>query len=243
VRLRNRCALVVDAGRDLGRAVATAFAAEGAQVALGEREEGEAAEIVEAIDRNGGRAFAVALDPLDPASCEAAVQTVLDQFGSVDVLCNVALHSPSEKKRLHDTFEAEWDEIFAETVTAVALPTRAALKVMKTKKGGSIIVIGSSAALVGVPGVAAFSGCAGVLTNWTRNLALDGSRNGIRANLLCLGSTWDPIVPSLAEEHAANRVSAEELAPTIVFLASDDSRHVTGQVIAADDGMTAWRVG
>jgi len=249
-RLDGKAVLVVDGASGLGRAAAVALAREGARVAVGERERGAAGEAVRAIEAAGGAAHAVALDPTDDASCARAVKDVVDRLGRIDALCNRAPEPPA-RKLLHETSVDEWDATFAESVTAQALPTRAALRAMRGR-GGSLILIASSAALVGVPKLSAYSGCTGSLVNLARVLAVDGAPDGIRSNCVCLGTLEELIGPAPTEDHAAARAPisraadrpippSEEIAPLLVFLASDESRHVTGQIIAADDGLSAWR--
>ncbi len=231
-RFERKAALVLDDTRGLGRATAEAFAREGARVALGARA---------STSGQTGAIMRITLDPRDEASCEAAVREVVAAFGGLDVLCTAYPSAPSARKLLHELSEGEWDETFADTVTAAALPVRSALRVMKPRGRGAIVVLGSSAALVGVPLLSAYSAGTGVLTNWVRNVAQDGAGFGIRVNLVATGHTWDPLVPSLAEVAPGGSVGPAELAPVVTFLASDESRHITGQVVPADDALTAWR--
>jgi NAD(P)-dependent dehydrogenase (short-subunit alcohol dehydrogenase family) len=229
-RLDRKAILLIDDQHGLARAAAAAFAREGARVALAVR--GDSQEVA------GVRL--VKLDPRDAASCEAGIHTAAEALDGLDVLCTAYPTVPAQSRLLHELNGVDWDETFAETVTAVVLPTRFALRVMKARGGGAIIALGSSAGLVGVPLVSAYSAGNGLLTNWTRNIAMEGEPQGIRANLVCLGHTWDPLVPSLAEVDG-RRVFPEEITPILTFLASDESRHLTGQVLPADDGLSAWR--
>jgi NAD(P)-dependent dehydrogenase (short-subunit alcohol dehydrogenase family) len=237
-RLDDNVALVVDGDSDIGRAAALAFAAAGAQVGIGSRHAGTGRDVATLINERGQPAHNVLLDPLDPESCDHAIAQMVERYGRLDVLCNTSMQAPERRVPLHELSEAEWDVTFAAGVTAVALPTRFALRVMKRQQSGVIIVIGSSAALVGVPGLAAFSGMTGVLTNWMRSIALDGTSYGIRTNLLSLGGDWAPVPPNLPPPPGA-----DDIASLLVFLASDASRSINGQVIGADGGVTAWRVG
>lgn len=237
-RLEGRRILVVDADRRLGRAAAEAFVREGAHVATAARTPGAGQDAADSL----GAALAVALDPLDPESCERAVQTVVESLGGLDVLCSSASEPPRERRLLHETSEQAWDLMFAECVTATALPARSALRAMREGGGGVLILISSSAALVGVPNLSAYAAAKGALLNFTRGLAYDGASANVRANCLCLGQNYEPLLPDAA--HAAGwgcETRPEEMAPVLVFLASDESRHVTGQIMAADAGMTAWR--
>ena len=90
-----------------------------------------------------------------------------------------------------------------------------------------------------MPYLSAFSAASAGLLNFTRNLALEAQRSGhaIRANMLCLGSTWDSLLP----EHPEDPPDAGEIAPLLVFLASAESRHINGAILPIDDGLTAWR--
>jgi len=132
----------------------------------------------------------------------------------LDVLCTRVVSPPRQRRPLHEISEQEWDETTRHVVTAAALPTWHAQRAMKQRGGGSIVLVSSSAALVGVPGLASFSAATGALINVTRSTALDAFRAGIpvRVNCLALGNNWD------------HPVAAEEIAPAVVFLASDESR-------------------
>lgn len=235
-RLDDRRILVVDAAAPIGRAACAALAAEGARVMVGDPDAEAARSIAQELGHGAG---SVALDPLDATSCEQALLTTVDAFGALDVLCNRAPHAPAARKLLHELSEAEWRGALDDGLQAVALPTRFALRAMHAQGAGAIIVIGSSAGLVGVPRLAGFSAASAGLVNFTRNVALEARRAGhaIRANMLCLGSTSEPLVPGQAE----TVFDPTAIAPVLVFLASPDSAHLNASVLAADDGLSAWR--
>jgi NAD(P)-dependent dehydrogenase (short-subunit alcohol dehydrogenase family) len=237
-RLDGVSVLVVDATARLGHAASAAFAAEGARVMVAGADPGQAENLAHHI---GHGARSVGLDPLDPASCEQAVEAACRAFGSLDVLCNraPAPAPPPARKLLHELSPADWRAALDEGLTAVVLPTRYALRRMLDQRAGTILVVGSGAGLVGVPGLSGFSAGSAGLLNFTRNIALDAKRSGsaVRANMMCLGSAWDALLPSDSDSPPA----ASELAPTLVFLASAESQHLNGAVVAVDDGLTAWR--
>jgi NAD(P)-dependent dehydrogenase (short-subunit alcohol dehydrogenase family) len=241
-RLDGLAVLVVDAASRLGSAACAAFAQEGARVMVADADSAAASQIA---SRLGAGAASVVLDPLDPVSCEHAVDATRRELGRLDVLCNRAAAPPpiAERKLLHELTVSEWCSAIDAGLNAVALPTRSALRIMSEIGSGSILVVGSSAGLVGVPRLSAFSAAAGGLLNFTRNLALEAQRAGhaIRANMVCLGSTWDGLVPSQAERDSATVADADAIARVLVFLASSDSRHLNGAIVTADDGLTAWR--
>jgi meso-butanediol dehydrogenase / (S,S)-butanediol dehydrogenase / diacetyl reductase len=237
-RLDGLTVLVVDASARFGRAACLSFAAEGARVMAADPVAETARGLAQEIGHHAGW---VRLDPVDPTSCEQAVETTRSEFGTLDVLCNRAPSPPppANRKRLHELSRAEWQAGIDEGLTSVALPTRFALRCMVGQSSGAILVIGSGAGLVGVPYLSAFSASSAGLLNFTRNLALDAQRSGhaIRANMVCLGSAWDALLPERDEAPPA----ASEIAPLLVFLASAESRHVNGAIVPIDDGLTAWR--
>jgi NAD(P)-dependent dehydrogenase (short-subunit alcohol dehydrogenase family) len=230
-RLDEISVLVVDAGSRLGEAASTRFSQEGARVMVADADPEAARDIAQ---RLGPAAVPVQLDPLDPESCEEATWLAHRTFGALDVLCNRAAPAPSARKRLHELSEAEWRSTLDAGLNAVALPTRYALRVMSERGAGNVIVIGSAAGLVGVPALSAFAAATGGLLNFTRNVAFEARRSdrAIRANMLCLGNTWDD---------AGAALDLAAVGDALVFLASAESRLLNGAVVSADGGLTAWR--
>ncbi|MBV9357167.1 MAG: SDR family oxidoreductase [Chloroflexi bacterium] len=235
--LNGKTCLVVDGSSLLGSAVAIALASAGARVAVAGEDPAAIATTVGAIQRGGNSAIQVPLDPLDPAKADAAVATVVERFGRLDVWCGPAAAPPAARTSLHLMPEAEWDATVDACITRAIVPAASALRTMKGQQHGSMIFIISVAAMVGLPLLTAFSGAEGVLVNLVRGLAREGAGAGIRVNAVCLGHGMD----DLRVDGTPIGLSPEEIAPVIAFLASDESRHITGQLLAADDGLTAWR--
>jgi NAD(P)-dependent dehydrogenase (short-subunit alcohol dehydrogenase family) len=227
-RLAGKAALVVGGGSRFGQAVAAVLGREGAQVAVGCSDEASGCAAVALIAAAGGRAQHVLLDPTDAASCAAAVERTLAAFGRLDVLVTRVVLPPRERKPLHEITVEEWLDTVTHAVDAAALPVWHAQQAMAARGGGSIVVVSSSAALVGVPGTAALSAAGGALVNFARGVALGAWRQRVPVRVNCLALGLPPAPP-------------EEVAPLVVFLASDDSKRVNGQVIPVDDGLTAWR--
>lgn len=219
-RLRGKVVLVTRDMSGLADAVAEAFAAEGAAVELG----------------GGG---SLPLDPTDEASCRDALAAVEARYGRLDALCNLATAAPALRP-LHEVDEGEWDAAVRDTVRSTLLVSRFALPLLR-RGGGAIVNVSHAAALVGVPGTGLLAATTGALLNMTRAMAASSRADRVRVNCVCVGSSYVPVVPSELEQHRAQRISPAELAGLFVFLASDAAAHVNGQVIPADDGMTAWR--
>jgi NAD(P)-dependent dehydrogenase (short-subunit alcohol dehydrogenase family) len=183
------------------------------------------------------------MDPTSLRSCEQAVSRIVEQYGRLDVVCNLAGEFPVTGP-LHEVEGAAFDRAVASNITSVLLVSRCAVPAIRESDGGgSIINLSHAAALNGVPGTSLLAATKGALLNMTRDMAIQGQREGFRVNCVCVGSTFAPVVPSLVEEHRQYPTPPEELVGTFVYLASDDSVHVNGHILMADDGMHAWRSG
>lgn len=226
-RLEGKVALVVGGGSRFGQAVAAELGREGAAVAVGCGDEASGCTAVALVEAAGGQARHVILDPTDAGSCEAAIAAAVAAYGRLDVLVTRIASPPRERKPLHELTEAEWADATKHVVTAAVLPVWHAQRAM-LERSGSIVIVGSIAGLVGLTGMSQFAATTGALVNFTRSTGVDGVRRGgaVRVNYLALGVPPPP---------------PDEVAPVVLFLASDESRHVNGQIIPVDGGLTAWR--
>jgi NAD(P)-dependent dehydrogenase (short-subunit alcohol dehydrogenase family) len=242
-RLTGKVALITLDDCGLGAAVAVAFGREGAAVAVADTDTGRLGAVAQALQATGAKCLPLILDPTRPESCERGVAQVMETWGRLDVLCNLAGDFPLTGP-LHEIEEDAYERAVAANVRSVLLVSRYAVPAMRASDGpGAIVNLSHSAALNGVPGTSLLAATKGALLNMTRAMAIQGQREGFRVNCVCVGSTCVPVVPSLMEEHRARPVPPAELAGTFVYLACDDSAHVNGQILAADDGMHAWRLG
>lgn len=214
-RLEDRVALVVGGGGRFGQTIALALAREGATVAVGCGDEASGCAATALIAAEGGRATHVLLDPTDEASCAAAVETVLAAHGRIDLLVTRVVSAPRERKPLEDLGEADWAETARHVVRAAALPLGRVLRTMKAQGSGSVVVIGSTAGLRAIPGMPTLSTAAAALVGLTRVAAAEAGV-GVRVNCLA-------VAPGTA---------ADEVAPVVVFLASDDARLLHGEVVS-----------
>jgi len=239
-RLTEKVALITADDQGLAAAVAVAFGREGATVAIMDTGREQLEPITRAVQETGAECLPIVMDPVSPQSCEQGVAQVVEKFGRLDVLRNLAGEFPLTGQ-LHEIEEVRFGDSVAANVKSVLLVSRFAVPAMRKSGGGSIINLSHTAALNGVPGTGLLAATKGALLNMTRDMALQGQREGFRVNCVCVGGTFVPVVPSLMSEHKQNRVSPEELAPTFVYLACDDSCHMNGHILVVDDGMHAWR--
>ncbi|MBK9145904.1 MAG: SDR family oxidoreductase [Candidatus Melainabacteria bacterium] len=251
--LRDRVAVVTGAGSGIGRATAIAFGQCGAAVIAVDIDPGGLYETARAIDS----CASVEADIADPET-GARVLAAARELGPITDLFNNAgaeLVAP-----LHETSDSDWDRIMAVNLKGTFMLTRACLQAMLDTGYGSIIINASDAGMRGIRLSAAYSTSKAALVHFTRSIALDYGRFGIRANCICPGCIATPLCERFNKEVGARRgisgkealdefVMAnipmervgqpEEVASVVVFLASDQARYVSGAVIPIDGGLTA----
>jgi NAD(P)-dependent dehydrogenase (short-subunit alcohol dehydrogenase family) len=248
-RLDGQRALVTGGDSGIGRAVAIAFAREGADVAISclPEEEEDAAETVRWIEQAGQRALVLPGDLTEPAACREVVSRTVAEFGGLDLLVNnLAAHW--EKERLEDISDEQLERTFRTNVLSIFHVTREALKHLG--KGSAIINTGSVVALRGSPSLLDYSASKGAVHVFTKSLSAQVAERGIRVNCVAPGPVWTPLIPSTRDEDAVEEFGADtawerpaqpaELAPAFVFFASADSRFCTGEILAVS-GQTATR--
>ncbi|MFC8344860.1 SDR family NAD(P)-dependent oxidoreductase [Streptomyces sp. NPDC057280] len=251
-RFHDRTALVTGAGSGIGRAIALALAAEGAQVVVAGRRHEPLAETVRLIEEAGGKALAVTADVTDAAEVQALVDAVVDRFGSLDVAVNNAGVFRGGQP-LADLAEADWHEQLAINLTGVFLALRAEVRQMRTQpSGGAIVNIASTfGAHTRHPGAAAYAATKAAVSVLTRGAALDHIRDGVRINAVSPGAVETPMslrrgeteaqrTERAAETLPLGRISTtDEIAAAVLYLASDDASSVVGTDLVVDSGATA----
>jgi 3-oxoacyl-[acyl-carrier protein] reductase len=251
MRLQGKTALVTGASRNIGRAIALAFAAEGANLVVNTRVNRDELEAVAAECRKAGvRVVAALADIADVDAVEAMVRRGLAEFGGIDVLvCNAAIRP---HKALADTALEEWHRVIAVNLHSAFYLTRAVVPWMKERRRGSIIAIGGQSALTGRPNTAAVTAAKTGLLGLIRALAAELGPFGIRANMVVPGfidterryAEWYPefrqAPPGAPEQLKAIPLGRlgrpEDIADACVFLASDASAYVTGDTIRVMGG-------
>ena len=247
-RLKDRVALITGGDSGIGRAVAIAFAREGADVAisyLGGPEETDAKETEELITGAGRRALRLQGDIQDGAFCAELVERTHRDLGGLDVLVNNAAWQDSGDSLAEITAE-EWQRIFRTNIEAMFHLSKAAVPLMR--EGGAIINTASIQAYAPSPELLPYATTKGAIVTFTKALAKDPAvlERGLRVNAVAPGPVWTPLIPStMPPEKAANfgkdsplgrPAQPAELAPLYVFLASAESSYVTGEVIGVTGG-------
>lgn len=226
------------------------FAAEGARVGVLDLSIEAAQVVADEIEAAGGQAIALGADISQEAAVEAAVSSLRERFGPVNVLVNNAAVMPAG--RLHETAVADFDRCLAVNLRGTYMMCRAVLPDMIERRDGSIIHMASVTAILGLPGLAVYSATKGALVALARAMSTDYARLGIRVNSISPGTIDSPMLHNFIagqsdpdyyrrafdDMHPIGRVGTiEEVANVFVFLASDESSFVTGSNYEVDGGL------
>src|SRR5215213_2197487 len=243
-RLTGRAAIITGADSGIGRAVAIAFAREGADVLISYLSEDEdAAETARWVDEAGRRAITVAGDIGEEAHARSLVDRAVGELGRLDVFVNNAAY-----QQTHDSVtehpSAEIERIFRTNILSMFWLCQAAVPHMKP--GSAIVNTTSIQAYQPAPMLLPYSTTKGAIVTFTKGLAQELTPKGIRVNAVAPGPVWTPLIPmSMPEDQvegfgsdtpAGRAAQPAELAPPYVFLASDESRYVSGEILAVTGG-------
>jgi 3-oxoacyl-[acyl-carrier protein] reductase len=242
-RLEGKTAIITGGNTGIGRAVALAYADEGADVAVAWiAREPEATSLVEAIERRGRQALAVRTDVTVESDVRAMVARVHEAFGRIDVLVNNA--GIQRPQAITEMAVEDWDRMMAVHLRGAFLCCREVAPVMIAQRSGRIIVLTSQLAYLGRPRYTAYSAAKGGLLTFTRALAQELAPHGILVNSVSPGlidTGFDPLPEDAKRAHAASLPlkrlgTPEDLTGAFVFLASDDSRYFCGQTLHPNGG-------
>ena len=244
-RMKDKIAVITGSGKGLGEAMALLFSREGAKIVVFDIDERAGRETVAQIREQSGEAIFVQGDVSKSDDAVRLIGRAVDAYDRVDVLVNNAgIHVD---KTVADTTEAEWDEILGVNLKGYFLCSKAAIPQMRRQGGGNIICISSISGLIGQLNQAAYNASKHGIIGLVRCMAYDHAQENIRANAICPGVMNTPLVASVPEEHIAPYRKANllerfaepiEVANAALFLASDESSHVTGSAMVVDGGYT-----
>jgi len=246
-RLKDKVALITGADSGIGRATAALFAREGADIAIVYLCEHDDAEFTrEIVEKEGRKAIAIAGDIGDKAFCERAVRQTVDQLGKLDILVNNAGEQHPDKD-IRDISEQQLRRTFQTNVFGMFFMTQAAEPHLK--EGSAIVNCTSETMYAGSADLLDYSATKGAITAFTRSLAKNLVKKGIRVNGVAPGPIWTPLnpfggqppedVPEFGKDTPMGRPGQpNEVAPSFLFVACEDSSYMTGQVLHPDGGDT-----
>ena len=243
-KLRGKVALITGGDSGIGRAVAIMFAREGADIVIVYlNEHGDAKETVQLVEKEGRRCVAVAGDVGREDFCREAVDRTVRELGRLDVLVNNAAEQHPQDS-IEKISADQLERTFRTNIFSFFYMTKAAMPHLK--KGSTIINTASVTAYKGNPTLLDYSSTKGAIVAFTRSLSLGLAKKGIRVNGVAPGPIWTPLIPSTFPPDKVESFGAdvplgrvgqpEEVAPSYVFLASDDSSYMTGQVLHPNGG-------
>jgi NAD(P)-dependent dehydrogenase (short-subunit alcohol dehydrogenase family) len=243
-RLKGRKALITGGDSGIGRAVAIAFAREGADVAISYLDEdADAQETAKLIEATGQKVVLIPGDITVAAHCETIIKTTVDALGGLDILINNAAYQMSYSDITHIT-EQEFDKTFRTNIYAPFFLTKAALPHLKP--GSSIINTASIQSYDPSAELLPYAATKGAIANFTKSLSKSLIEKGIRVNAVAPGPIWTPLIPSTFPAEKVSKFGTQaplgrpgqpaELAPVYVFLASNDASYVTGAIYEVTGG-------
>lgn len=249
--LEGKVAIITGGGSGIGRATAKMFAARGAKVAITGRTESKLAGVVAEIEALGSQGLAIGMDVTSEDSIAAGIARTVDTFGKLDILHSNAAQTGAmfEDAAITDMTVEFWNKAFATNLTGSMLAAKHAIPHMQKQGGGSIIFTGSGKGLAGDLDYPAYGTTKAGLLGLSRYVATQYGKQNIRANVIVVGlvmtealdENLPPEAQALMKEH--NLVpflgSPDDIAEVAAFLASDQSRYITGASIVADGGFTA----
>jgi 3-oxoacyl-[acyl-carrier protein] reductase len=243
--LDGKVAIITGSASGIGRAQATIFAREGAQVVLADVNLDGINRLARELSLNGENALAVEVNVLSQGDITNLVDNTINKFGKIDILCNTA-GAFDDMAPLLETSEELWDKITNINAKGLYLVTKTVLPHMINQGKGSIINIASDAGLTGGGGGAAYTSSKHAVIGFTRQLAADYKNKGIRSNSICPGLIETPMTKELINNpefresitKASGRLGQpEDIAKATLFLASDDADYINGVELPVDGGL------
>ena len=246
MRLKDKIAVVTGASRGVGRAIALAYAREGANMVVNyASNEAAADQVVREIEALGRKAVKIQGDVARKEEASAVIQGAKDHFGRLDILVNNA--GFSKPAMLLKMTEEQWDQVVDLHLKGAFLCTQAAAQLMKEQKSGKMINVTSVAGLVGTVGQINYSAAKGGLLSFTKSAARELARYNICVNVISLGIVATDMTEKIRSDEKLKEIylrrillerfaEPDDITPAFVFLASDEANYITGQLLCVDGG-------
>jgi NAD(P)-dependent dehydrogenase (short-subunit alcohol dehydrogenase family) len=248
MKLEGQVAVITGAGRNIGEDTAKLFASEGAKVAVVDNHKGRSDKVAADIVKANGEAVGFVADVSSEADVEKLVGDVAAKWGRIDILVNNA--AVSDNKHMLDITKEDWDRVMAVTLTGPFLMSRAVAKQMVAQKsGGNIVNVGSTSGFFGRSRALAYTTAKAGVANLTRSMAVQLAPHNIRVNCVVPNKIGSPVGkdefdPTRPVVNLRGRAGVPmDLARAILFLASDDSDFIVGDMLFVDGGLAAMMVG
>ncbi len=248
MRLAGKVALITGSGTGIGRATAQKMAAEGARVVVAELNAAAGEQTAQIITQAGGDAVFVRTDVTDPDSVQATIARCMDHYGALHILHNNAGGSTLADNTVVDAPIEEFWRVIKLDLFGTFLGCRFGIPALIQSGGGAVINMSSNLALMGIPGRDCYTAAKGGVAAMTRSMAVEFASQNVRVNAIAPSATMTERVRamvavntglgSLADSHLVGLIEPEDIANMAVFLGSDESRKVTGQVYPVDSGVT-----
>ena len=248
MRLAGKVALITGSGTGIGRATAQKMAAEGARVVVAELNAAAGEQTAQIITQAGGDALFVRTDVTDPDSVQATIARCMDHYGALHILHNNAGGSTLADNTVVDAPIEEFWRVIKLDLFGTFLGCRFGIPALIKSGGGAVINMSSNLALMGISGRDCYTAAKGGVASMTRSMAVEFASQNVRVNAIAPSATMTERVRamvavntelgSLADSHLVGLIEPEDIANMAVFLGSDESRKVTGQVYPVDSGVT-----
>jgi meso-butanediol dehydrogenase/(S,S)-butanediol dehydrogenase/diacetyl reductase len=249
-RFDGKTAIITAGGSGIGAATARRFAREGASVVIADISSRRAQEVATDIKANGGNAVHIKMDAADPEGVQATIKLALDAYGRLDVMFNNA--GAADAAPLEEITLESWNRVLAVTLTSTFLGMKYCLPIMRRQGGGAIVNTASVSGAGGDYGLSSYNAAKAGVINLTRAAAIENARFKIRVNCVCPGAINTRAAQILAgdraeqfralqaQAHPLGRMGEpDEIASTVLFLASEEASFITGAAIMVDGGVTA----
>ncbi|MCW9095280.1 MAG: SDR family oxidoreductase [Ignavibacteriaceae bacterium] len=231
MRLKDKVAIITGAGRGIGKAIALGFANQGAHIVVAARTESEVVSVAEKIRKTGRESLGITCDVTNEDQVKNLINETIKKFKKIDVLINNA--GIGTMRPVYATPLESFEKVLKVNLTGTFLCTKHVWQTMKNSSGGSIVNVSSLGGLVGYPLLSAYCASKWGQIGFTKACAEEGKKDKIRVNAIAPGKA-DTAIRAKIKEDKTKMLTPEDQVDACVFLASDESRYITGQVISLE---------